>query len=106
MSSKRSDFDPPAKARVKAFLGQLEEGDGAVKSALQTAEQIIIFGSYACGSQDEKSDLDVLIVGPRAVRIKSRKIDLVGLDFEEFQSGRWIRSELAHHVARYGIWLK
>lgn len=68
-------------------------------------EQLVIFGSRAAGVSKEDSDFDLLCVGVGASRL-SRALDLVFIAPEDIQGERWLGSELAGHVARYGVWLK
>jgi Nucleotidyltransferase domain len=68
--------------------------------------EIVIFGSRAVGMGRRASDLDILAVGNSASRIKRFGIDLISIPAGHTASPRWLSSELAGHIARYGVWLK
>lgn len=67
--------------------------------------QLVIFGSRAAGVSKEDSDFDLLCVGAGTSRL-SRSLDLVFITPQDILGERWLGSELAGHVARYGVWLK
>jgi hypothetical protein len=71
----------------------------------RASQEIIVFGSTAVGLDRPSSDIDILCVGT-GVSSKSPRLDLVFRKPEEVDSIRWRQSELAGHVASYGIWLK
>jgi predicted nucleotidyltransferase len=75
---------------------------------LETAEEIVLFGSQAMGFAKQDSDVDVLIVGgeKRRTRTKIADLDLIYLNQNEIFSKGWLESELAFHIKRYGVWLK
>lgn len=68
--------------------------------------EIVIFGSRAVGVHRPDSDLDVLLVGANMGRPRVAGIDFVVLRSEELASPRWLGSELASHIAKYGKWIK
>lgn len=68
---------------------------------LRNASMIVAFGSRAVGVQSPTSDLDVLCFGDGR-RIKSASLDLLWID-EQFRGGDWLGSELASHIAEYGV---
>ncbi len=72
---------------------------------LDNAREVVIFGSYAVGANSRGSDLDVLAVGS-TTRVKHCGLDLVSLSYADVQSQGWLGSELASHVAIYGIWVR
>jgi len=67
-------------------------------------DQIILFGSSTLTSFRSPSDIDLLCVGEGA-RLKRREVDLVWISMPAIRSQAWLGSELANHVARFGIWL-
>jgi hypothetical protein len=71
----------------------------------KTAQQIIVFGSYALASNTMVSDLDLLCIG-EGHNFKSPRIHLVWISAKKIQSEKWLGSELATHVATYGKWIK
>src|SRR5216684_1984003 len=70
------------------------------------ASEIIVFGSMSCGLQRPDSDLDVLCVGTTPGKVKRGMLDLIVVSPQETDDRVWRQSELAAHVAEYGIWLK
>jgi hypothetical protein len=106
MNSSYLTFRTPDVATLRAMVWSMAPTIPPLEMALRDAREVILFGSYACGSQYEKSDIDILVVNETPERLKNRQIDLIGLSQTEVGSARWVRSELAHHVATYGVWLK
>jgi hypothetical protein len=93
-------------ATLTSRLIALLRREGHDWDALQRASvEIIVFGSTAAGVDSAASDLDVLCVS-EAASSKSARLDLLVKHPEEIASMRWRRSELAGHVASYGVWLK
>lgn len=70
------------------------------------ASEIIVFGSTAAGLARRNSDIDILIVGGPHCRVKTRDLDLIGISLTQAHSSRWLESELASHIQRYGVWVK
>ena len=71
----------------------------------EAANEIVVFGSVAAGVSGPSSDLDLLAVGAIQPR-KTSKLDLIIRNPAEIQTPEWLGSELAGHIAAYGIWLK
>lgn len=71
----------------------------------RSASQIILFGSYALSANTRKSDLDVLCIGT-GKRFKSSKLHIIWIPESRTRSKHWLGSELATHIATYGIWIK
>jgi predicted nucleotidyltransferase len=75
---------------------------------LAAAEQIVLFGSASVGMQSSRSDIDILLVGSsnekRAMKIDG--LDVSSIDLNDRHTSRWLGSELANHIARYGVWLR
>jgi hypothetical protein len=69
-----------------------------------SATEIILFGSTGCGLSTVDSDIDLLCVGA-GERIRSERLDLKWIAPATLRSRRWLDSELATHIASFGIWL-
>ncbi|HEV2331142.1 MAG TPA: hypothetical protein VGY56_20355 [Verrucomicrobiae bacterium] len=69
------------------------------------AKQIIVFGSHALAANTGRSDLDLLCIG-EGRNFKSSRVHLIWIPEKNLRSRRWLGSELATHVAMYGIWIK
>lgn len=78
---------------------------GAVVIELEeNAAEMVVFGSRACGVQKSNSDWDVFIVGEKQ-KMLVRKLQLVWRTLESVHMKEWLGSELANHIAAYGVWL-
>ena len=77
----------------------------AFHDVAKTSSEIVIFGSYAVGCESMDSDIDVLFVG-EGKRIKTRKLDFIWINPKKLQQRSWLGSELANHIANYGVWAK
>src|SRR5262249_50108428 len=74
-------------------------------SGLQrSAEQIVLFGSRAALVSGAESDWDILVIGDGCSR-HTPAIDLVWVSPREVATEAWLASELAGHVARWGVWI-
>lgn len=100
---------------TSAFLTQALESaireNDELKQLLIVAEEVIIFGSYACACQGPSSDLDVLVIGdelprPQSARYKTKSLDLMYVPKSTVMSRHWLGSELASHIATFGVWLR
>jgi hypothetical protein len=71
---------------------------------LCTKRSVWLFGSRAAGCAMPESDWDVLVLDPaaRSGRTRIGVIDLVTVGWTNEHPGRWLSSELAVHVSRYG----
>jgi predicted nucleotidyltransferase len=69
------------------------------------AVEVVVFGSRAVGINTRASDLDVLVVGTSNGRIKRSGLDLVAVSTQRRESSEWLKSELAGHISRYGVWI-
>ena len=97
---------PKTREEWIAFLGpRLERGGSSWERLSATCEQLVLFGSRAAGVANEDSDFDLLCVGSGTSQL-SRSLDLVFIAPGDLLGERWLGSELAGHVARYGIWLQ
>jgi predicted nucleotidyltransferase len=69
------------------------------------SEQVVIFGSYASGVQRSQSDIDILFVTDEK-GYKSKYLDFVCIEPKRIKLRTWLGTELANHVAQYGLWVK
>lgn len=76
------------------------------QQCLEEASEVIIFGSMSVGLQRPDSDMDVLCIGGRANKQKTKLLDLIAVPPGATENPVWLQSELATHVCKYGIWLK
>lgn len=77
----------------------------AFYNARKRSEATVIFGSYACGCENEHSDIDILFVGD-GHRKSSTIFDFTWVRPDRLYSRNWLGSELANHIARYGVWVE
>jgi hypothetical protein len=70
----------------------------------RSAEQIVLFGSRAARVSRAGSDWDLLVIGEGRSR-HTRALDLVCVSSRELATDTWLGSELAGHVARWGVWI-
>lgn len=68
---------------------------------LRHATDVVLFGSRACGMEQDDSDWDLLCIGDGPVRPRSG-IDIVWVGPRTSRSSRWLGSELAAHVVAFG----
>ena len=74
-----------------------------IKRRLQGCADVIIFGSYASGLESKSSDIDVFGVGEVRTHYKTPAIEIMILPEHDLYSDLWLGSELANHVAAFGI---
>jgi hypothetical protein len=87
-------------------LREAFEGAGVSWSeTLLDADELVLFGSRAAGVARSDSDWDVLCVGT-GTRLRSGLLDLLWVPPRDIESQGWLGSELAAHVAIYGVWFK
>jgi hypothetical protein len=65
-------------------------------------DAVVLFGSRAAGEGDAESDWDLLCVGDGESRL-TQELDLVWVSREQIHDPNWLGSELANHVARWGV---
>jgi predicted nucleotidyltransferase len=78
----------------------------AARESLRDAAEVIVFGSMAAGLDRRGSDIDVLCIGGCDYKLSSRLLDLIVVPSSSTKSRKWLGTELATHVAKYGIWIK
>jgi Nucleotidyltransferase domain len=81
----------------------LSAGGVSFEGLLNSSSEVIVFGSRAVGLSRTNSDLDLLVLGPKRGRIKSKSIDLISIPQGEALSHRWRRTELFGHIDAYGV---
>jgi predicted nucleotidyltransferase len=91
---------------VKALQNRLRRVGPPTQEYVAEASEVIVFGSMSIGLQRQDSDMDVLCIGSSNFKLKSELIDLIVVSAEATKSQAWLQSELASHVATYGIWLR
>ena len=72
---------------------------------LNKSEQAVIFGSYASGFQLDESDIDILFIS-KEKNIKTKYLDFICIKPDKLHLKSWLGTELANHVASFGIWIK
>jgi hypothetical protein len=86
-------------------LRLLDAGLGDLR-LLARSREVVVFGSRAVGVNSGNSDLDVIFVtGKDRRRTKTETLDCICIPESEWVSSFWRGSELANHVAAYGVWL-
>ena len=97
---------PPATEALQRALLKLGPQDKEyLLNSISQSDEAIIFGSFAYGCETSESDLDVLLIGSGRRR-KSKHLDLLWLPCSNLNLKTWLGSELASHIATYGLWLK
>lgn len=79
--------------------------DGRDIAHLNRAREVVVFGSYASGLNTSESDIDVLCIGS-GPRLKSRTLDLSWVPEDRLEGKEWLGSELAGHIATFGVWVR
>lgn len=72
---------------------------------LNSAREVVVFGSYAASLNTSESDIDVLCIGS-GPRLKSRNLDLSWVAEDRLDDNEWLGSELAGHIAKFGVWVR
>jgi len=73
-------------------------------ATVSRASQIVVFGSWSSNVQTASSDVDVLCIGSGS-RFKSATLDVIWHTEEMLNDRTWLGSELATHIAEFGVWL-
>lgn len=71
----------------------------------EKSSEVVLFGSWALGKETPRSDIDLLCVDFRR-RIKTPGVDILAYPKSFIESEAWLSSELAVHIAHYGVMLK
>jgi predicted nucleotidyltransferase len=98
---------PPPKNKLVDLREQADrmlKAEGMSFEDLQLfASDIVVFGSRAVGRHRPDSDLDLLIVGKRSEHKRVGNLDLIYLPQSRIKSILWRRTEIARHIATYGV---
>jgi len=76
-----------------------------LRRTVEASAEVVIFGSSAAGLRAPSSDLDILCLSDRTSHFKDARLDLLCLSPEDARSRKWVQSELASHIACYGVWM-
>ncbi len=95
----------PVRHFSRILASRIEGAGQPAKSLLESASEIIVFGSRAAGIEGHDSDLDVLCSG-RGPRLKTLALDLLWVPEHSMCDEDWLGSELATHIAQFGICIK
>jgi predicted nucleotidyltransferase len=90
----------------KSLRNRIDKAHMSWSDFSEPAFEIVVFGSRAAGMNRRLSDLDVLVVGAGAKRVKRFGLDLICISVADLTSSSWLNSELAGHISKYGVWLK
>jgi predicted nucleotidyltransferase len=85
---------------------RLASSNQQARQYVDQASEVIVFGSMSAGLERPDSDMDVLCVGGREYKLKSRLLDLIVVPLDLTRNQSWLQSELATHVCKYGTWIK
>ena len=77
-----------------------------VDGLFSEATQVIVFGSRALGVHSRTSDLDILCVDLRRLKIKTPALDCICVPIDDWNSSYWRGCELGSHIAKFGIWIR
>ncbi|HSZ02732.1 MAG TPA: hypothetical protein VK788_24770 [Terriglobales bacterium] len=96
----------PIRDRFLATLtSRIEDAGYPTHTLLDSASEIVVFGSCAAGVDSAASDLDVMCFG-EGPRIKTPALDLLWVPERLTTATDWLGSELATHVSKYGVPLR
>lgn len=84
---------------------QLEMGGLPWTVLARKASEIVLFGSRAQNVERQESDWDLLCVGNFSTA-RVGNVHLVWVPPDETFTEKWLGSELAGHIAAYGVWLR
>lgn len=96
--------NPGNQIRFAALYRELQGGPLPWPRLVKSAVEIVLFGSRAQECEKPDSDWDLLCVGTDSVR-RIGDVHLVWIRPDQLLTPEWLGSELAGHVAAYGIWL-
>ena len=75
-------------------------------NVIMRSDEVIVFGSTAADVAQASSDVDIVCFG-RGSDVNCRGVlDLFFIAPSSSEMDAWLSSEIAVHVARYGMWLK
>jgi len=74
-----------------------------IKRRLENCVGLVVFGSYASELETATSDIDVFGIGDAKTHFKTPLIEIMILPEHDLYSDTWLGSELANHIAAYGV---
>lgn len=77
-----------------------------VRTELNEAREVLVFGSVAADLARVDSDIDVLCVGSRDYHFKSDEVELIIVSQRTLGTPSWLEGELAAHIIKYGVWVR
>ena len=98
-------MDSPADLQSLLRVSISDSGEH-LNSLVLASSQVVIFGSRSVGLQTATSDFDVFCVGSVEYKFKNRMLDVLVSTEAKIESDEWRQSELANHIACYGIWIR
>src|SRR5262249_29459245 len=81
------------------------EALGQMEQLLETSYEVVLFGSRSINMHRSDSDFDLFCIG-EGKRIKTKSLDVLWLTPSSLNQQEWLGSELASHIASFGVWLK
>ncbi len=85
---------------LRSALGRL----GVPDALVDAADELVLFGSRAAGVNRPESDWDVLLVADKRPPLLPGA-DLLCVPRRRVETREWLESELANHIAAFGLWL-
>src|SRR6185295_9843908 len=73
---------------------------------IDSASQVVVFGSMSCNLETPESDLDILCVAEANRKLKKGLLEIIYIQEDTLNSETWRSGELASHIAAYGMWLR
>lgn len=86
------------------LLRCLERAGFTLEALRERCSEVVVFGSRAVGTDDARSDWDVLCVGDGATQ-RTRELDLIWISASSARRDAWTTGELASHVVTHGRWI-
>tara|TARA_R110002072_G_scaffold534_2_gene3622 strand:+ start:152740 stop:153417 length:678 start_codon:yes stop_codon:yes gene_type:complete len=93
------------KIQIKGVLNKVNFPYSSFSNLYNQSEEVVLFGSCATNSQNIQSDIDILFVCEEE-SIRAPGVDFICTSRNKINSKEWLGSEIANHIAKYGIWLK
>jgi hypothetical protein len=88
-------------------ITRLDASGDRAKRLVDSALEVVVFGSMAAGLERPDSDIDILCIGGALdFKVKTDSLDLIVVPVTATHSSLWLGSELASHIMEYGTWLK
>lgn len=85
--------------------GELRKGGLSWEELSSRATEIVLFGSRAQGVARPDSDWDLLCVGTAPTGRRIGSVRPIWVEPARLLSSQWLGSELAGHIAAFGVWL-